>query len=118
MSLHITYKNEDMIDVEKCEINVTVGNGQNMKCEIKSFIIMNVKYGQAVKRTKALYVPQAVKYIYIISRLVSKGATMGATKDKITIKKNGISMILDSRKGQTKSIMFYLKAKRYSPEGK
>ena len=34
----------------------------------------------------------------------------------MTIKKNGVSMILDARKGQNKSLMLYLKAKRYSPE--
>ena len=43
---------------------------------------------------------------------------MGATQDKIIIKKNRVSIKLDSRKGQNKSMMFYLKAKRYSPEVK
>ena len=62
--------------------------------------------------TEVLNVSQAVKNILSISRLVSKGATMGATQDKMTIKKNGVSMILDARKGQNKSMMLYLKAKR------
>ena len=52
-----------------------------------------------------------------VSRIGSKDATMGATRDKIIINKNGVSMILDASKGQNKSMMFYLKAKRYSPEG-
>ena len=51
-----------------------------------------------------------------VSRLVSKGTTMGSTQDKIIIKKNGVSMILDARKGQIKSRMFYLNVKRYYPE--
>ena len=33
------------------------------------------------------------------------------------IKKNGASMALDASKGQNKSMMFYLKAKRYAQEG-
>ena len=42
---------------------------------------------------------------------------MGATQDKIIIKKNEVSMTLDASKGQNNSMMFYLKAKRYVPEG-
>ena len=38
-----------MTDVEKCEINVTVGNGQKMKCELKGSIYMKLKYRQTVK---------------------------------------------------------------------
>ena len=36
---------------------------------------------------------------------------MGATQDKMTINKNGVIMILESRKGENKSMMFYLKVK-------
>ena len=43
---------------------------------------------------------------------------MGGTQDKMITKKNGFSMILYASKGQNKSMMFYLKAKRYAPEGK
>ena len=43
---------------------------------------------------------------------------MGATQDKMIIKKNGVSMTLDAKKGQNNSMMFYLKTKRYTPEGK
>ena len=32
------------------------------------------------------------------------------------ITKNDVSMILDARKGKNKSMMFYLKTKRYAPE--
>ena len=46
-----------------------------------------------MKLTKFLYVPQAVKKLLRISTLISKGATMGDTQDKTTIKKNGVSMI-------------------------
>ena len=35
-SSHITHKKKEMTDVKKCEINVTVVNGQKMKCEIKA----------------------------------------------------------------------------------
>ena len=42
---------------------------------------------------------------------------MGATKEKITTKKNGVNIILDARKGKYGSTVFYLKAKRYYPEG-
>ena len=42
---------------------------------------------------------------------------MRSTQDKTTIKKNGFGIILDARKDKNKSMMFYLKAKRYDPEG-
>ena len=45
MSLQITYKKEDTTDVEKCEINVTVVNGQKMKCKIKCSVNMKMKGG-------------------------------------------------------------------------
>ena len=51
-----------------------------------------------------------------ISRFVSKGTTIGATQEKLIIKKNIVSMTLDASKGQNKNMMFYLKAKRYAPE--
>ena len=41
---------------------------------------------------------------------------MGSTQEKMNINKNGVSIILDARKGQNGSTMFYLKAKRYAPE--
>ena len=94
-----------------------MGNGQKMKCDLKGSVNMNLQYGQTVKLTIVLYMPQAVKNLWSASRLVSKGATMGATKDKMITKKNGVSMNLNTRKGQNKSMIFYLKAKIYSPEG-
>ena len=42
---------------------------------------------------------------------------MGATQNKIIINKNGVGMTLNTRKGQNRSMMFYLKAKRCAPEG-
>ena len=68
--------------------------------------------------TEVMYVTQAVKNLLIVSNLISKGATMGDTQDKMTMKKNGASMILDAIKGKNESVIFYLKAKRYAPEGK
>ena len=70
-----------------------------------------------MKLTKVLYVPQSAKQLLSTPRFVSKGAMMGASQDKITIKENGASMVLDARKGQNKIMMFYLKANRYHPEG-
>ena len=50
-----------MTDVEKCEINVTVGNGQKMKCELEGLASMKIQGGETVKLNEVLYVPQAVK---------------------------------------------------------
>ena len=55
---------------------------------------MKLQDVHTVKLTKVLYVPQAMKNLLIVSRLASKGATMGATQDKMIIKKNGVSMTL------------------------
>ena len=106
-----------MTDVEKYEISFTVGNGNMMKCELKGSVNMKSQDGKMVNITKVMYVTQAVKTLLRISRLVSKGAMMGATQDIMTTKKNGVSVILDARKIQNRSMMFYLKAKRYSSEG-
>ena len=69
-----------------------------------------------MKLTKVLYVPQSAKQLLSTPRFVSKGAMMGASQDKITIKENGASMVLDARKGQNKIMMFYLKENRYALE--
>ena len=76
-----------MTDIEKCEINFMVGNGQKMNCELKVSVNMKLQYGQTVKLTEVLYVPQSVKILFNVSRLVSKGATMGDTQYKMIIKK-------------------------------
>ena len=47
-----------------------------------------------------LYVPQEVNNLLSVLRLISKGAKMGFTKYNMAIKKNGISMIMDARKGK------------------
>ena len=113
-SSHITHKKTDMTSVEKCKINVTVGNFQKMKCELKGSVNKKLQDVQAVRLTEVLYVPQAVKIFLSVSRLVPKGATMGANQAKIIIKKNRVGMNLDASKGQKKSMMFYLKENRYS----
>ena len=105
-----------MTNVEKCNIDVTVGNGQKMKCELKGSVNMKLQDGQTVKLNKVLYVPQAVKTLLSVSKLVSKDAKMGTTQGKIIVNKNRLSMTLDAIKGQKKSMMFYLKAKRYAPK--
>ena len=77
---------------------------------------MKLKGRETVKLTKVIYVPQSVNNILSVSRIVSKGARMGATQEKMITKKNSVNMILDARKRKNKSMMFYLKAKRYPPE--
>ena len=67
--------------------------------------------------TEDIYIPQAVKNIFIVSKLLSKVSTMGDTLDKITLKKNSVNIVLDTRKGENESTIFYLKLKRYAPEG-
>ena len=86
-----------------------------MKCGLKGSVNMKFQDGKTVNITKALYVPQALKNILSVSRLMPKGATMGATQDKITMTKNGVSVVLDAIKGQNKCMVLYLKAKRYVP---
>ena len=58
-----------------------------MECELKGYVKMKFKDGKMVNLTKVLYVPQAAKNLLSVSRVMSKGANMGATQDKITIKK-------------------------------
>ena len=88
-----------------------------MKCDLKGSVNMKFQYGKTMNITKVLYVPHALKNLLSVSRLMPKGATMVDTQDKITMMKNGVSVVLDARKGQNKSMVFYLKAKRYAPEG-
>ena len=100
MSLHITYKKKDMKNKEKCDIYVTVRNGRKMKCELKGTVNMNMKGEETFNLPKLIYVHQAVKNIFRVSRLPSKGSTMRDTQEKMTRKKNGVNMILEARKGK------------------
>ena len=43
-----------MTDVKKCKTDVTVGNGQKMKCDIKGYVNMYLQDGKMVKLTKVL----------------------------------------------------------------
>ena len=63
-----------------------------MKYELKGKVNIKVQVGETVKLNDVLYVSQEVNNLLSISRLVSKGSTMGYTKDKMTIKKNGFNM--------------------------
>ena len=63
-SSYITYKKKDMTYVKKCEINVTLGNGQRMKCEMKGSVNMKLQDGKTVKFPRFLYLPQAVKNFF------------------------------------------------------
>ena len=87
-----------------------------MKCKLKVNVIINFQDGQLVNLSKVLYVLQAVKTLLRVSRIISKGAMMGSTQDKIIIKKNGVSIILDTSTFQNKSMILYLKAKMCAPE--
>ena len=44
-SSHITYNKKNMIYVKTCKINVTRGNGQKMKCELKDSVNINIQGG-------------------------------------------------------------------------
>ena len=77
---------------------MTVRNVQNMKYTLKGTVNMKLQVGETVKLNEVPHVPQVVNSILIVSRLISKGTTVGDTKDKITIKKNGINVIQDTRK--------------------
>ena len=76
-SSYITHKKKGITYVEKYEINITVVNGQKIKCELKGSVNMKLKDVQTVKRTKVQNVPQDVKNHLSVSRLVSKVAAMG-----------------------------------------
>ena len=68
-----------------------------------------------VKLDEALYITQSVKTLSRFLRLVSKVATVGATKEKRPLK-NGVNVNLDAIKGRNESTMLYLKSKRYAYE--
>ena len=106
-----------MTNIDDCKIYVTVGNGQKMKCELKGTVNMNLQKEEMIKLTAVIYVPQEVKNILSVSRLISKGFRMGDTKDKITTNRNNVNILLDSRKGINDNTSLYSKAKRYAPEG-
>ena len=79
MSSHKPYNKKDTTDVKKCEINVTVGNGQNMKCEIRGLVNMKTQGRETINLAKVLYVPQSFNNLLSLSMNISKGDTMGVT---------------------------------------
>ena len=62
---------------------------------------MKLQGGEKFKLENVIYVHQAVKNILIVSKIVSKGVTLVATKDKMTINKNGVIIHMNTRKGKT-----------------
>ena len=94
------------------------GNVQKMKWNLKGSVKMKMKSGEMVNNIKVLYVPKATKNILIVSRIVSRGDASRATQDKITIKKNGVSMIQDTRKVKNERMMFYLMENATSPKNR
>ena len=53
-----------------------------MKCELKITVNIKLKGGEKLKLDNVLYIPQAVKNILSVSRIVANGATMGLHKTK------------------------------------
>ena len=96
--MYIAYTKNKLTYVEVCNIDVTVGNGQKMKCELKVTVNIKLKGGEKVNLDNILYVNQDVKNLLSVSRLVTKVCNMGDTQDKTNIKKNGINMNLNTRK--------------------
>ena len=92
------------------------GKWPEYKVRSKRLYKMKLQYGETVKLPEVLYVPQDLKKLLSITRIISNGATMRSTQDKMIIKKKGVGIILDTRKAQNKSMLFYLKAKRFTPE--
>ena len=64
-----------------------------------------------------VHTPSSEKTFWAYQGSCQRVQKWGANQDKITIKKNGVSVIVDTSKGQNKIMMFCLKAKRYEPEG-
>ena len=95
---HIIYTKKNMTNIKSCKIYVTVGNGHKMKCDKETTLNMNLQGRATVKLTEVLYVPQAVNNILSVSMIILKRATMGATKEKMTIKEGGVNMALNARK--------------------
>ena len=95
---------------------MTVKNGQKIRCKLNGTVSMKLQGGETAKLNEVLHVLQSVNNLLSISRLVSKGVIMGATKSKLPIKKNGVNMIMDARKGKNEITIFYLKDKIYAPE--
>ena len=58
-----------------------------MKCELKIMVNMKLKGGKIFKLNYVLYVPQYVKNVLSLSKIVSKGATMGSPKANMNINK-------------------------------
>ena len=67
-------------NIEEYKIDVTVGNGQNMKCEIKGIENMKLKVRGKFKLNDILYLPQVVKNILSVSRLISKESKQPSRK--------------------------------------
>ena len=95
---------------------MTVVNGKNMKCDTQVTVIIHLQGRKTFKLTEVLYLPQEVKNILSISRLISKGAMVGDTKNKMTFKKVSVSINLYANKLINESTIFYFKANRYSSE--
>ena len=88
-----------------------------MKQEIKGTVTVKMQGGETVKLNENFFVPPYFKKLMRALTLVTKEATVGDTKDQMTIKTNGAIMTLSASKGKNEIPIFYLKAKRLFPEG-
>ena len=62
---HHTHK-ENMTNIEECNIDATLGNGQKMKCKLTGTVNMKLQGGEIVNPNGVLYVPQLVNNIMSI----------------------------------------------------
>ena len=62
-SPYIIYKKKDMIDIEKYEIDVTVGNDQKMNCNLKGSVNIKLKGRETVKLTEVYTYPKQSRII-------------------------------------------------------
>ena len=69
------------------------------------YFMLNTKLqgGENLRLNDVLYAPQVFKNIPRILGIIEKGYTMGATKYKMNINRNGVSMTLNTRKGKTRT---------------
>ena len=81
--LHITNTKNISNNFKECKIYVTVVNGQKNKCKTNVTVNMNLQGGETVNLNDKLYLPKAVNDLLSVTRLVSKGATMGLLKKRV-----------------------------------
>ena len=72
MSLHITSTKKNITNVEECKIDVTLRNGQNMRCELKGMVNNKLQGWETVKLNYVLYVLQSFNNLLSVFRHIPK----------------------------------------------